>query len=92
MEYESKSESNTESTLSLHYLLLPTPSPLTPSSLLLTPPPYTMSQCGSINYKLLAQQQQEQLITLQMQLQALLAAQEIEEDRREDRGGVSTSV
>jgi len=30
-----------------------------------------MSQCGLINYKLLTQQQQEQLITLQAQLQAL---------------------
>jgi len=33
-----------------------------------------MSQHGLINYKLLAQQQQEQLAALQAQLQALLAA------------------
>ena len=34
-----------------------------------------MSQCSSINYELLAQQQQEQLAALQAQLQALIVAQ-----------------
>jgi len=34
-----------------------------------------MSQYSQINYELLAQQQQEQLVVLQAQIQALLAAQ-----------------
>jgi len=66
---------------------LPTPPSPLPLLLITPPPPYTISQHGSINYKLLTQQQQEQLATLQVQLQALLTAQ------REGRGrGVSTEV
>jgi len=72
-EYESESESNTGSTLFPHYLPLFTPSS-SPSTL---PPLYTMSQCGQINYELLAQQQQKQLAALQVQIQALLAVQRI---------------
>jgi len=47
-----------------------------------------MSQCSLINYKLLAQQQQKQLTTLQAQLQTLLTVQET----GSCGGGASTEV
>ena len=87
-EYKLESESNTGSTLFDNQLLSPTPLPYTPSSLLSTLPlPYIISQ-HSINYELVAQQQQEQLAALQAQLQVL-------QERLEMRGvavGVSTEV
>ena len=54
LEYESGSKSNAGSMLSEQQ----SPPPLLPSL------SYTMSQHGSINYKLLAQQQQKQLVVL----------------------------
>jgi len=75
--YKLEDDTNTGSTLSPHSFL---PFTLSPLSLLLPlsttlPLLYSMSQYNSTNYELLVQQQQEQLIILQAQLQALLAAQ-----------------
>jgi len=60
-EYKKGSKSNIESVLSKQQSPLPTPLPLLPSllqlALLTSPPSYTMSQCSSINFELLAQQQ-----------------------------------
>ena len=69
--YKSEGKTSTNSVLSLYTFsqLIPPPSSL------LLPLSYTMSQQSQINYELLAQQQQEQLIALQTQVQALLAAQ-----------------
>jgi len=65
LEYELENKPNTEFALFPHCLPLSTPPPLTLSLLPSTLPlPYTMSQCGQINYKLLAQQQQKQLVAL----------------------------
>jgi len=70
-EYKSESKTSTGSVLYLYTSSQPIP-PLPLSSL--SPSSYTMSQCGQINYELLAQQQQEQLTILQAQVQVLLAA------------------
>ena len=61
-EYESKSKASTSSSLYI-------------SSSPTSPPPHIMSQYSQMNYKLLAQQQQEQLAALQTQIQALLTVQ-----------------
>jgi len=61
-EYKSEGKTSTGSILSLYTSLQPIPPPPPSSSLL--PSSYTISQCGQINYKLLAQQEQEQLAAL----------------------------
>jgi len=82
-EYKLESEdSMTSSLLSLYTLLPLTPLPL---SLSISPSSfYNISQYSSINYKQIIQQQQEQLATLQTQLQILQA--------RESEGGASIEV
>jgi len=59
--YKLESKTSTGSALSLYTSLQPT---LPPPLSLLLPSSYTISQCSQINYKLLAQQQQEQLVAL----------------------------
>jgi len=71
LEYESKSETSTGSALPLYTssLLLPPP-PLSSPSLIDSPPHYNMSQ---VNLHEIIRQQQEQLVAMQAQIQALLA-------------------
>jgi len=72
-EYESETESNTELVLSAQEQSLPTLPPLTPLSP--SPPPsYTMNQH---DLNTIIRQQQEQLVAMQMQIQALLAGEEV---------------
>jgi len=74
-EYESKSKASTGSSFLLLYILSPpillplssSPSPISPLS------QYNMSQYSFINYEQIIQQQQEQLVAMQAQIQALLA-------------------
>ena len=84
LEYESESETSTGSALSLYTSPLPLPSPPIDS-----PPPYpNMSQ---INLHEVIRQQQEQLVAMQAQIQALLAGGAGGREERREGGGVEVA-
>jgi len=73
LEYESESETSTGSALPLYTSSPPSPPPPPPPSSpspIDSPPHYNMSQ---VNLHEITRQQQEQLVTMQAQIQALLA-------------------
>jgi len=86
-EYKSESETSMGSALPLYISSPPTPPPPSSSSPfhIDSPPPYNMSQ---IDFHAIIRQQQEQLVAIQAQIQALLAGGAGgQEGRQEERNG-----
>ena len=84
MEYESDTKTSAGSVLPLYTSSppLPPPPPITPSPID-SPPCYNISQ---LNFQEIIRQQQEQIAVMQVQIQALLAAQGEAEVREETTG------
>jgi len=87
-EYKLESETSTGSALLLYTSSLPTPPPASSSPPPVdSPPSYNIMSQHDLNT--IIRQQQEQLVAMQMQIQALLAKEAVA--GREARGGVAST-